>query len=97
MTSAVDRLEQKRQMLLARVALQRFALRSGVAGLTASLRPQALLAGWRRPALLAATALVSQWLRSRGHPAAGAVRLLALSGLAARAWSAAKAWFASRR
>lgn len=91
MTLSRDDTERRRQVLLARVALQRFAWRADIGSLRASLRPLA----WKRPAFIAALAIGAQLLRPQGA-VAGATRLLLLVKLARRSWTIARRLLARR-
>jgi hypothetical protein len=82
-SAAADALESRRQVLLATVALQRFALRGDVGSLRASLRP----AAWTRPVAIAALAITARWL-ARRSPMAGTVGALRLLPLALGSWTA---------
>jgi hypothetical protein len=57
-------LEQRRQVLLARVSLQRFALSSDVASLRTSPRAP----GWQRPLALAVLGVAARWVLVRRKP-----------------------------
>jgi hypothetical protein len=54
-------LERRRQVLLVRVSLQRFALRGDIGSLRASVRPSA----WGRPLAVAALDLAVRWVLGR--------------------------------
>jgi hypothetical protein len=74
MTAAADILENRRQVLLATVALQRFALQGDVGSLRASLRPPE----WTRPVAIAAAGhLGARWLAPPVAPLGGALGALA--------------------
>jgi hypothetical protein len=67
MTAPQDVLERRRQVLLVRIALQRFALRSDVGTVRASLATPA----WRGPALAGVATIAARWLLDRVLEAAG--------------------------
>lgn len=67
MTTSTD-LEARRQVLLATVSLQRFALRGDLGSLQASVSP----AAWLPKAVLAVGAVVVQALLAKGLQLAGA-------------------------
>ena len=77
-----DAVETRRQVLIARIALQRFELRAHVGALRISTRP----AAWARPALLATGAAVGSWLLLRRAPLAGAMQVLRLATIVVPCW-----------
>jgi hypothetical protein len=77
-------LERRRQVLLVKISLQRFALRGDIGSLRASVRP----AGWQRPLAFAALGVAARWVLARRTPLAGAAGALPLLPLAVRLWSA---------
>jgi hypothetical protein len=83
MTAAADILENRRQVLLATVALQRFALQGDVGSLRASLKPPE----WTRPVAIAALAISARLLAGRS-PLGGTLGGLRLLPLALRFWTA---------
>lgn len=96
MKLARDDAERRRQVLLARVALQRFAWRADIGSLRASLRPFTRLPAWKRPAVMAALAFGAQLLRRPQGAVASATRLLLLAKLARRSWTIARRLLAKR-
>jgi hypothetical protein len=86
MTTA-DAQESRRQVLVATIALQRFALRSDIGVVRRSLAARV----WWRPAALASAALAGSSLLSGHGPTARTLRLLRLVRFAARCGSLAVA------
>jgi hypothetical protein len=77
-------LERRRQVLLVKISLQRFALRGDIGSLRAAVRPSA----WQRPLALAAAGIGARWLLASRGPVAGAVGAVGWGALALRFWTA---------
>ena len=82
MSSPAIALERRRQVLLARVSLQRFALRGDLGSLRASVHASA----WRWPLALATLGVAARWVPVRRHPLAIAIGLVRWVPLALRYW-----------